>query len=937
MSTEFPESLLTIVSVEDAIQIHCSIGLRPIPIHAPTPEGGCTCGKAHDKTATGSSSSGKHPIQPHWQKKNFSFDELRDQISRLRFVPNVGMVLGKQPNGDYLIAVDVDDAPRFAELEEELGVLPPTPRCDSGRGYRLFFTCPPEIDAAQLSNVTGLGSEPGNPKPGVDVKVEGGQVVIAPSLHANGKRYVWTVVGAIAPLPAQWVLQLLKKLEPPKSITKYTPEQISKPGSVRNRAEKYLETAVYGVAHTIAACGPGMRNNTLYSSACRMFEYCGGLHLYHKQQWVHDELLGAARAAGLPETESRKTLASAENRVRETGKTRVPKSFSDPPPSPGPQSSPQSSVPPPGAGDAWEPEDLPAGNTWISSSSERRPEIQLNTELLINAESAIEALRNDDRIYQRAGALVHVTRVTKEEVDRSPHDEHTRSIPIEGSPQIRNLTRAVIKARLTKVAIFKKWVQSSQGYKTVLPPDDVVGHVHDVAQYPGIRLLTSVVETPTFRSDGTIMQTPGHDPMTGYLYTPGCHFPPVGDDKATQENAQWSLNFLKEVFEDFPYVNESHRMVPIAAILTLIARPAILGSIPAILFDASTRGSGKTLQTDAIAMVATGRGAPRMNYSSDEVELEKILGSYALKGSPFICLDNVPTMRPFGGGPIDRCITARDTVEIRVLGKSETPELRWRALIMATGNNMVLYADTARRALMARLEPKEESPEHRTKFRHKNLLDYISTQRPRLVAAALLILRAYWRSGKPDMGCKPWGSFEEWSALIPHAIVFSGGADPMLARPERDEDVDPETQALSCLLDTLPVLHAQMQVDHPDQVSDSGLPGRVIVWALYDRMPVLMNFSPLRDALELLCKPRHGRGPARPDPTALGYKFRSLRSRVVGGRKLVARAGEAHSTYWKVERIDGAPINSHASSTETPIQNSGSNGYSVSAISEPAS
>jgi hypothetical protein len=263
----------------------------------------------------------------------------------------------------------------------------------------------------------------------------------------------------------------------------------------------------------------------------------------------------------------------------------------------------------------------------------------------------------------------------------------------------------------------------------------------------------------TLRPDGKIVQTPGYDSSTKYLYMPGEKFPEVFDEKATQENAKWAFKFLSECFEDFPYVSDAHRAVPIAAVLTLVARPAILGSIPAVLFDASTRGSGKTLQTDAIATIATGRGAPRMNYTSDDVELEKILAGYALRGSSFICLDNIPSMRPFGGGPMDRVITARDDVELRILGATKIVTLPWRALIMATGNNIGFHGDTSRRVLMARLEPTEEKPEQRTKFKHEDLLGWIRGQRPRLVSAALLILRAYFRAGCPNMGCTRWGSF----------------------------------------------------------------------------------------------------------------------------------------------------------------------------------
>lgn len=900
-----PESLLTVQSTEDAVTICSVCGLRPILLHAPTPEGGCTCGRVHDKTLSGSSSTGKHPIQSNWQKRELSLDELKDQLARTKFTPNVGMVLGKQPGGEYIIAIDVDDADRFAELEAELGPLPETPRCDSGRGYRLFYTLPPEIDVGRLKNVTGIGSEPGSPKPGVDVKAEGGQVVIAPSLHANGKRYVWTVVGYIETLPSQWALQLLKKPETPKSIEKYTPTEMNKPGRARNNGEKYLTAAVNGEAYSLAACGQGLRNNTLYASACRMFEFCGGMHLSHKWQWVHDELLSAAKASGLPDHESRATLASAERRVRESGKVRSPMVLADPAPSR------PSQEPPPDAGDAWEPDTLPSeSDPWMlapESQGTKRPVIQLSTELLLNANDAISAMSRDEDLYQRDGMLVTVTRVTREEVEASPHVEIDETAihrqMVEGTPQIRILTRAVIKSSLSKVAIFQKWVQSSGGYKAVLPPEDIVGHIHDVGAWPGIRLLSSITETPTFGPGGIIMQHPGYDPVTGYLYIPSCKFPEVKDEAATQENARWAFQFLSEVFHDFPYVNDAHRSVPIAAILTLIARPAIAGSIPAVLFDASTRGSGKTLQTDAIATIATGRGAPRMNYTSDDVELEKILGGYALKGSAFICLDNVPTMRPFGGGPLDRCITARDKVDLRILGRSEVPTLSWRALIMATGNNMSLYGDTARRVLMARLEPTEESPEQRTRFKHQDLLEFIGAQRPRLVAAALLMLRSYWRAGRPDMGCKRWGSFDEWARLIPHAIVFSGGADPMLARPERDEEVDVEAQALSCLLDQLPVLHARVRLEAPNDVGDAGIAARTIVAALYERVPEWSEFESLRNAVETLCKPRSGRSYGAPDAVTLGYKLRAMRSRVVGGRKLVGRPGDAHVMLWKVEQV----------------------------------
>ena len=911
-----PESLLTVQTPLEAAEAHSLAGLKSVLLHSPTPSGGCSCGKVHDKSSQGSSSTGKHPISPGWQKKDPSFDELRDQIARLKFVPNIGIVLGKQPGGEYIIAVDVDDAERFAELEAELGTLPETPRCDSGRGYRLFYTIPIEIDVDRLTNVTGLGG-----KPGVDVKAERGQVVVAPSLHANGKRYQWTVIGPINPLPAQWGMQLLKKFEKPKSIEKYTPAEVVKPGRARNRSEAYLNAAITGETRALAACGEGMRNNTLYKSACRLFEICGQLHLSHQWQTIHDDLLRAAKTAGLDESESLKTIGSADNNIRAKGNF-VPMVLPDrtrSTPAPAPVQEP-----PPGAGDAWEPEKEPAD--WSQNVyAPKKPEIHVTHELLANTTEAIAALKRDENIYQRETKLVFVTRVSREQSEESApvmgDDGQVHRQLVEGSPQICEMETPTLRERLSEVANFLKWNKKSEEYVPIVPTDEIVGAVRKRSSWPGIRSLIGIVETPTLRPDGKIVQTPGYDSSTKYLYMPGEKFPEVFDEKATQENAKWAFKFLSECFEDFPYVSAAHRAVPIAAILTLVARPAILGSIPAVLFDASTRGSGKTLQTDAIATITTGRGAPRMNYTSDDVELEKILAGYALRGSSFICLDNIPAMRPFGGGPMDRVITARDDVELRILGATKIVTLPWRALIMATGNNVSFHGDTSRRVLMARLEPEEEKPEQRTQFKHEDLLGWIRTQRPRLVSAALLILRAYYRAGRPDMGCSRWGSFEEWGRLIPQAIVFAGGADPMLARPEGEDEVDDQLRSIRAIMTGL----RKMLGDDDFRVSSI-----VDLFFKSQRDPDAVNggYKPdgledLRDAIETLVGKRGMKHEGRltyPDPVEFGRRLAAYKGRVISGLRLVTQTGSGKVMRWRIVPM-GVGTNSSvipASGSDTP-------------------
>ena len=61
----------------------------------------------------------------------------------------------------------------------------------------------------------------------------------------------------------------------------------------------------------------------------------------------------------------------------------------------------------------------------------------------------------------------------------------------------------------------------------------------------------------------------------------------------------------------------------------MVARPAIVGAVPAFIFDASSPGSDKTLQADIVSLIATGRVSGGMGFPADDEELERVLGGYA--------------------------------------------------------------------------------------------------------------------------------------------------------------------------------------------------------------------------------------------------------------------------------------------------------------------
>lgn len=148
----------------------------------------------------------KRPLFDRWVERATS--DVADLTAQARDVPptaGVGIALGYQADGRYLLAIDVDDAERWTELTAQYGQPPPTLAISSARGDKLLYRVSESADAlSQLRNVTGLGK-----RPGVDVKVAGGQIVAPPSIHPSGTQYTWHTDLPIAVLPQRWLDAIL--------------------------------------------------------------------------------------------------------------------------------------------------------------------------------------------------------------------------------------------------------------------------------------------------------------------------------------------------------------------------------------------------------------------------------------------------------------------------------------------------------------------------------------------------------------------------------------------------------------------------------------------------------------------------------------------------------------------------------------------------------
>jgi predicted P-loop ATPase len=283
----------------------------------PPPTTSCACKEG----ANCGKKAGKHPIGNSWQKGITSDQGVYDAFAKIRFKPNIGVVLGEQPSGFYIVAIDVDDAARFASLQVDYGELPETAASESARGKKLFYSIPSNIDRKLITNRTGLGGSPG-----VDVKVQDGQVVAPPSIHAaTGQAYRWDRIGSIAELPAAWILELLKKPVVPQWAAGYTPELLKDDRAKERKAQRYLNVVIVSESAILSRLKEGQRNTGFYSSICRVLPLVYGLGLGSSgHRAAINALEGAIRSAGLPQREIAATVRSAEKKVEETNSIRIP-------------------------------------------------------------------------------------------------------------------------------------------------------------------------------------------------------------------------------------------------------------------------------------------------------------------------------------------------------------------------------------------------------------------------------------------------------------------------------------------------------------------------------------------------------------------------------------------------------------------------------------
>lgn len=226
---------------------YAAMGWAVLPNHSIAENGRCTCGRSD------CGSPGKHPRTRHGiQDATTDPDPIHPWWTRWPDA-NIGIATGTVSGFDVL---DVDVDKGGEESLESCDPLPDTVlQLTGGGGYHYLFRHRPG-----LKNAVDL-------LPGIDVRTDGGQIIVSPSIHSSGRRYEWEVSSRPGDVElAEWPEPVLEAL----GLLNFKPKN-GQPktagGNGKTISTSYARKALQYEAEKIEATQPGAQEVTLNTAA----------------------------------------------------------------------------------------------------------------------------------------------------------------------------------------------------------------------------------------------------------------------------------------------------------------------------------------------------------------------------------------------------------------------------------------------------------------------------------------------------------------------------------------------------------------------------------------------------------------------------------------------------------------------------------------------
>lgn len=345
------------------------------------------------------------------------------------------------------------------------------------------------------------------------------------------------------------------------------------------------------------------------------------------------------------------------------------------------------------------------------------------------------------------------------------------------------------------------WEQSmgDNTYKGVSAPRDVVSHLfaEDYSTYPALR---GVITSPSFSKSGQLIINPGYHDESSLYYRPkpGFHVDQVSKVPTDDEVREATRLLVEEVYADFPLEKKVRPEIVAAGLgepqasadgvsvepadiptlanlmaLTLLpfCREMVDGPTPGHIINKPAAGTGASLLTDVLSMIAGGCPTPAMAMPKSNEEMGKTLTSVLANGQNIVFFDNIN--HSVDTGELASAMTT-PVYGARILGKSQTVQTEVRCVWILTGNNVTLSGELVRRLVMIDLNADVAHPERRSGWRHNDIRGWVQENRGRLVWACLTLIQNWIAQGKPKWEGEVLASFENWSRTMGGILDCAG-------------------------------------------------------------------------------------------------------------------------------------------------------------------
>jgi hypothetical protein len=223
----------------------------------------------------------KHAVGRGWPDASRHLPEI-DHLFRTRRHTGIGIACG-EASGCWVLDEDGEEgATSLKKLIDKYGPLPTGPVTVTGKGLHHWFAWGDGCD--QLRNRVGFAK-------GLDVRTNGGGVVVPPSKHPDtGRFYSWRDVSLLdvdpPPAPAWLITEIVGTYAPAPTLTADQPDIIV--------SDRYAEGALASAESRIAAAPNGAQRTTLYVESLSI-----GARIVGPRLCSRDVALSRLTAAGM--------------------------------------------------------------------------------------------------------------------------------------------------------------------------------------------------------------------------------------------------------------------------------------------------------------------------------------------------------------------------------------------------------------------------------------------------------------------------------------------------------------------------------------------------------------------------------------------------------------------------------------------------------------